>query len=123
MANPWARVLELLVATVLAGLSSMGFMRIFHPWSYRTEFVWCLALTASHCFLISIFLFVWLKPNEPNNVARMLGGAVLGGLLALFVFPYGFVLILSGSAFVTSCVATLTYAVALNRQRTATNGK
>ena len=57
-------------------------------------------------------LHCWdLRPNvlSANDDAKCVGAIVVGGLVAVFIIPYGFVPIMSGQAFITSNVATFTY--------------
>jgi hypothetical protein len=99
----------------------MAFLRIFNDWAFTTEFKWHAALTAIHSCLVFVFMVLWFGNLQTNLTAgavlkRGLGAALIGGLLAILALPYGFVLIMSGQAFVTSCVATAVYiAIALQK--------
>jgi hypothetical protein len=47
-----------------------------------------------------------------QRASKSIGGVVFGGLTSLFATPFGFVLIMSGQAFITSGVVTLIYVAA-----------
>jgi len=56
--------------------------------------------------------FEYIRPSIPSaeGILNCIAAVVLGGLVAVFAIPYGFVLIMSGQAFITFGVATLIYA-------------
>ena len=115
------RFLVALLSAGLGGLASMGALRIFHEWAFRTEFSGWLWMTAVHsCIVFGLFAlsFGYLRPNllSVNGIAKCVGAVVVGGLLAVLVIPWGFVLIMTGQAFITSGMATLIY-VAVSAQR------
>jgi hypothetical protein len=93
----------------------MAALRIFHEWAFRTEFKSWLWLTAVHsCIVFVLFLmsFEYIQPSilSAEGILNCIAAVVLGGLVAVFAIPYGFVLIMTGQAFITSGVATLLYA-------------
>ena len=92
---------------------SMTALRMFHDWAFRTEFRFWVAETAIHSCIVFVLLALWFGIVHPNvRTARGIGNcvtaAVVGGFTAWFI-PYGFVLVLTGQAFITSGVATLVY--------------
>ena len=92
----------------------MAALRIFHEWAFRTEFKLWLWLTVGHsCIVFVLFLmsFEYIRPSvlSAEGIAKCIGAVVVGGLIAVFATPFGFVLIMSGQAFITSAVATLIY--------------
>jgi hypothetical protein len=92
----------------------MAPLRIFHEWAFRTEFKSLLFMTAIHsCIVFVLFALSFgnVRPSvlSTEGIAKCIGAVVVGGLTAVFATPFGFVLIMSGQAFITSGVATLLY--------------
>src|SRR5262249_19681290 len=109
------RTLVVLLSTSLGGVASMAALRIFRDWAFRTEFKSWLWLTAGHScivFVLFLMLFEYIRPSilSAEGILDCIAAVVLGGLVAVFAIPYGFVLIMTGQAFITSGVATLLYA-------------
>ena len=93
----------------------MAALRIFHNWAFRTAFKSWLWETVGHsCIVFVLFLmsFEYIRPSilSAEGILNCIAAVVLGGLVAVFAIPYGFVLIMTGQAFITSGVATLLYA-------------
>jgi hypothetical protein len=110
------RTLVVLLSTSLGGFASMAALRIFHEWAFRTEFKLWLWETVGHsCIVFVLFLmsFEYIRPSilSAEGILNCIAAVVLGGLVAVFAIPYGFVLIMAGQAFITSGVATLSYVV------------
>jgi hypothetical protein len=111
------RTLLVLLSSSVGGVASMAALRILHEWAFRTEFNRWLWLTAVHsCIVFVLFAmsFDHLRPSVlgAEGIAKCIGAVVFGGLTSLFATPFGFVLIMSGQAFITSGVATLIYVAA-----------
>ena len=115
VSKPINRILIVLLSVALGGGASMAALRVFHEWAFRTEFNWWLWMTAVHsCVVFVLFaLSVAISPNiiSAKNIAKCFAAVGLGGLSAVFVTPYGFVLVITGQAFITSGVAALVYVV------------
>lgn len=107
------RTVAVLLGAGLGGLASMVVLRIFHDWAFRTEFTSWLRMTSVHSCIVFVLLAVWFGITRPNvwtanGIGKCVFAVVLGGLGAVFV-PFGFVLVITGQAFITSGVATLVY--------------
>ena len=107
------RILSLLLGAGLGGVASMGVLRLFHDWAFRTEFKFWLTETAIHSCIVFVLLALWfgiVHPNvrTANGIAKCVAAAVVGGFVA-WLIPFGFVLVITGQAFITSGVATLAY--------------
>lgn len=113
------RTLLSLLSASFGGVASTAALKIFHEWAFRTSFKSLLSMTAIHsCIVFVLFALAFgtLRPNviSVNGIAKCVGAVLVGGLMALFAGPFGFVLIMSGQAFITSGVATLIYAVVVS---------
>ena len=91
----------------------MTVLRLFHDWAFRTEFRLWLRLTVIHACIVFVLLALWFGITRPNvrradGVANCVGAVLMGGLVAVFI-KFGFVLVVTGQAFITSGVATLAY--------------
>src|SRR5437867_85058 len=91
------RTLLLLLSTSFGGVASMAALRIFHEWAFRTSFKLLLSMTAIHsCIVFVLFALAFdtLRPNvlSAEGIAKCVGAVVVGGLMALFAGPFGFVL-------------------------------
>jgi hypothetical protein len=111
------RLLAALLGAGLGGVFSLAVLRTLHDSAFKTEFMFWLRMTAVHSCIVFVLFALWLGiigPNvrSANGIASCVGAAVVGGLIALFV-PFGFVLVITGQAFITSGVATLVYVVLL----------
>jgi hypothetical protein len=107
------RVVAVLLGAGLGVVASMGVLRVFHDWAFRTEFIWWLRMTAIHSCIVFVVFALWFGIIRPNvrsafGIANCVGAVVVGGLVAVFV-PFGFVLVITGQAFITSGTATLAY--------------
>jgi hypothetical protein len=107
------RILSVLLGAGLGGLVSMGVLRLFHDWAFRTEFKFWLFETAIHSCIVFILLALWFGIAHPNvrtgnGIAHCIAAVVIGGFVAVLI-PFGFVLVITGQAFITSGVATLVY--------------
>ena len=103
----------MLLGTGLGGVASMTVLRVFHDWAFRTEFRFWLQMTVVHACIVFVLLALWFGITRPN-IRRVDGvancvGAVLGSGLVAFFIPFGFVLVVTGQAFITSGIATLAY--------------
>jgi hypothetical protein len=106
------RIVTTFLGSALGGFGSMVVLRIFNDWAFRTEFAYWLRITAVHSlevFLLFTFWFGLIHTNVrgPYSVANFVGVIAIGGLLAVFIPPYGFLLIITGHAFITSGLAAL----------------
>jgi hypothetical protein len=91
----------------------MAALRIFHEWAFRTEFTSWLRMTAIHsCIVFVLFAlsFDHIRPSlhSAEGIAKCVSAIMVGGLMALFATPFGFVLIMSGQSFITSGASSLT---------------
>ena len=91
----------------------MGVLRLFHDWAFRTEFKLWLTETAIHACIVFVLLALWFGIGHPNvrtanGIGNCVAAVVVGGFVAWFI-PFGFVLVITGQAFITSGVATLVY--------------
>jgi hypothetical protein len=107
------RILSVLLGAGLGGLVSMGVLRLFHDWAFRTEFRFWLAETSIHSCMVFVLLALWFGIVQPNvrtvnGIGNCVAAVVAGGFVAWFI-PFGFVLVITGQAFITSGVATLVY--------------
>ena len=107
------RILAVLLGAGLGGVASMTVLWLFHDWAFRTEFTSWLRMTVIHACVVFVLLALWFGITHPNvrradGVATCVGGILIGGLVAVFI-PWGFVLVITGHAFITSGVATLAY--------------
>lgn len=108
-----ARIVTVLLGSGIGGLASMGVLRLFHDWAFRTEFKFWSFETAIHSCIVFVLLALWFGTVHPNvrtasGIGNCVAAAVVGGLVAWFI-PYRFVLVVTGQAFITSGVATLVY--------------
>jgi hypothetical protein len=102
------------VSAAMGGIVSMILLRILHNWAYRTQFPNWLRLTALHSLLMFGALVAWfweVQPELPPRaiVTKALWIAIFGAMLSILLLPWGFVLIISGQAFITSFMATAAY--------------
>ena len=114
------RIVANLLSAMLGGVVSMVTLRMFHDWAFRTEFWYYIRLTAVHSCLMFILFSVWfgIRPEVPRTkgfikrgaaaVIKYVGAAAIGCLLPVFI-PWGFILIVTGQAFITSVVAALVH--------------
>ena len=91
----------------------MGVLRLFHDWAFRTEFTFWLAETAIHSCIVFVLLALWFgfvhrNVRTANGIGNCVAAVVVGGFVAWFI-PFGFVLVITGQAFITSGVAALFY--------------
>jgi len=113
---PTVEVVALLLGAGLGGVVSMTVLRFFQEWAFRTEFFrFWLPLTAIHACTVFVLFTFWFGIIRPNvrtafGIAKCVGAVVVGGLVAALL-PYGFVLVITGHAFITSGIATLAYFV------------
>jgi hypothetical protein len=116
------RTLVVLLSVGVAGVASMGTLKIFHDWAFRTEFrFWLLMTTIHSCIVFVLFAlsFGAIRPNllSASGIAKCVGAMIVGGLVALLIMPYGVILIISGQAFITSGVAVLIYSAVSAEQK------
>jgi hypothetical protein len=97
-------------------------LRVFYDWSFRTEFWFFLRLTAVHSSLLLVLFPLWfggffgsalgmddiVKSRGVDTILKCIGAAAIGSLLPAFI-PWGFILIVSGQAYITSGIAALAY--------------
>jgi hypothetical protein len=112
------RILSVLLGAGLGGLASMGVLRLFHDWAFRTEFRFWLNETATHSCIVFVLLALWFGTVHPNvrtssGILNCVAAVMVGGFVAWFI-PYGFVLVFTGQAFITSGVTTLVYIVTVS---------
>ncbi len=112
--NHGGRIYFAFISAGVGGLTSMALLRVFHGWAYATEFDRWATMIAVHSLLVFGFVTTWFWGRRSNLaggvlVKRGFGAASLGGVLAIIVWPYGFALLVSGQAFVTSGVAAVAY--------------
>jgi hypothetical protein len=96
----------------LGGVTSMGVLRLFHEWAFRTEFMSWLRMTAlHHAQFLSCLIMVRDYPSECPHCQRYckLRRRRCGGRFSCVLVPFGFVLLISSQAFIASGVATLAY--------------
>src|SRR5437867_604403 len=72
--------------------------------------------TALHSIELFLLLLWWFAEKQPDlstirGIVLSIAAALIGALLAVILGPGGIVLIVTGQAFVTSCVAVVVYAL------------
>src|SRR5262245_57261867 len=105
------RIFAALLGAALGGVASMGVLRVLNGLAFSTDFVFWLRITSIHSGIVFVLFSLWFVDGRPSirrasGIANCLAAIVVGGLAAIVV-PYGFVLIATGHAFITSGVATL----------------
>jgi len=108
------RIVAAIVGSALGGVVSLVALRLLHEWAFRTEFWFYVRLTAIHSCLVFLLFAFWfgvIRPSIPrtSTVLQCVGAPAVGGALAALI-PWGFILVMTGQAFVTSGVAALVYA-------------
>ena len=108
-----------LLGAGLGVLCSMAFLRIRHEGAFRTEFKTLLWLTVIQAALVAFLLTLLFSQTRPTfrnvlGIVKCVGAVILGGLTALLIAPSGFILVISGQAFITSGIATLAYSALSN---------
>jgi hypothetical protein len=115
------RIVVDFLSVTLGGTASMLVLRVFYDWSFRTEFWFFLRLTAVHSSLLLVLFPLWfgifgsalgvkeiVKSRGVDTILNCIGAAAIGSLLPAFI-PWGFILIVSGQAYITSGIAALAY--------------
>lgn len=107
-------------AASLAGIVSMMYLRLFFASAFDHEFNLWLGLTALHCLFVFAIVAVWfrgaVRATPPPGTASVIGAAVLG-TGAAFLVPYGWILVITGQAILTSGLAVaISYYVGLGRR-------
>src|SRR5437867_61294 len=121
------QLLRSLLAARFAGLASLVVVRLrlstpsapvrYPGQTRRSNDVEYLVLwTALHSIELFLLLLWWFAEKQPDlstirGIVLSIAAALIGALLAVMLGPGGIVLIVTGQAFVTSCVAVVVYAL------------
>jgi len=108
------RIAAVFVGSLVGGVVSLVTLKVLNDWAFRTEFSFYVRLTAVHsclAFILFAFWFGVIRPKIPrtNTMLHCIGAAAVAGVLPVLI-PWGFVLVMTGQAFITSGVAALVYA-------------
>jgi len=108
------RIAAVFVGSLVGGVVSLVALKLLNDWAFRTEFWFYVRVTAVHSCLVFILFSFWfgvIRPNIPrtNTILQCIAAAAVAGVLPVLI-PWGFILIMSGQAFITSGVAALVYA-------------